>query len=120
MKYCPDCGAEFQPEAKTCTDCGSELADAPPTVSPDEPRVAVFRSGDPQCADRVANVILHELEAVTSSRTGISFPTPATTGAGGAVVAVPQSQYGRALQLIHDAIEDGALDPEDGETVEGE
>jgi hypothetical protein len=34
------------------------------------------------------------------------------------VVAVPHSQFGRALQLIHDALEDGALDPADGETFE--
>ncbi len=120
MKYCPDCGAEYQPEAVTCADCGSTLGDKPKPVSPDEPRVAVFRSGDPQCADRVATVILHELEAVATSRTGISFPTPATTGAGGAVVAVPASQYGRALQLLHEAIDDGALDPEEGDVVEGE
>ena len=120
MKYCPDCGAEYQPEVTTCADCGTKLGDTPPAATPDEPRVAVYRTGNPQCADRVATVILHELEAVASSRINFAFPTPSSTGAGKAVVAVPQSQYGRALQLIHDALEDGALDPEDGEPVENE
>jgi hypothetical protein len=120
MKYCPDCGAEYQPEITVCADCGTTLGDTPPAPSEDEPRVAVYQTGDPQCADRVATVILHEVGAIASNRINFAFPTPSSTGAGKIVVAVPQSQYGRALQLIHDAIEDGALDPDDGEPLEGE
>lgn len=36
MKYCPECGLEYEAGAATCTECSVALVDQPPTPGRDE------------------------------------------------------------------------------------
>jgi predicted P-loop ATPase/GTPase len=117
MKYCPECGAEYEPRTSTCNECQVALVDTPPATDAEDEIAIVFRSGDGQAADRVCNVILHEVDAVLHSQSSRAFPTPATA-AGEVLVSVAARRAARARQLLHEALEDGALAEEDGEVVE--
>jgi len=82
-----------------------------------EDLVEVYRCASREVADRVCTVILDGVEGYVHDRASHAFPTPSVS-VGQVFVAVPEVQFGRARQLLGEAIEDGALGPDDGEIVE--
>lgn len=118
MPYCPVCKSEFESGIERCSDCGAPLVENLPDQEP-APLVEVFRAESQAAAERVCAVILDGLECFVRDRSSRAFPTD-SMGKGLSFVAVPGEHVERALTLIKDAVQDGALTEADGEPLDPE
>lgn len=82
-----------------------------------EPMVEVFRAGDEALAQMAVDEVLRPagFEVQIRNRASRMIPAPGAM-VGGFYLAVPASQAERAVKVLREAHEDGAL-PEEGEVL---
>ena len=104
MAYCLQCNTEYKAEVKLCTDCGAELAEAPEHAS-NEPFVEIFGTDNREDIVTARQVLAEaEIEHFVRDLEDPAFPTQHAQR-----LAVSSSQYQLAHNLIHEAMEDGAI-----------
>jgi hypothetical protein len=114
MPYCPECMNEYQPGIEKCTDCGATLIDTRPE---DQPWVEVFRCMDRGTAERIRTVVLSDLGTIIHSRSSKAFPS-ISLSMGQEFIAEERSNVGTAIKLLSEALQDGAIGPDEGELIE--
>jgi hypothetical protein len=91
-------------------------------MEPDEEEmVEVYRCSTELEANRAIVEVLgpEAIEAYLRDRVSRALPAP-DAEPGGLFIAVPDSQAARARELLREALEDGALDGDEGEVIESE
>ena len=85
----------------------------------EEQLVEVYRCSGEMEADRAMVEVLQPegIEAFRRDRVSRALPAP-DAEPGNFFIAVPESQTGRARELLREALEDGALDADEGEVIE--
>ncbi len=110
MKYCPQCGSEYQDQAKVCADCaGTELiiADEPPPPSRPVPPAEDSRkfvradtAEDPLTAERfVALLELARIPVMSHPHGGVVDPIISSGGPWWEIL-VPEEFLARATHLL--------------------
>jgi hypothetical protein len=118
MPFCPQCKSEYREGFETCAQCGVALVPAlEAEVEPagiDE-AVEVFEARDSASAQRIRDVILHEIPSGVHKRSQSTFPVHAAMTE---IIVVDRTQAERALAILGEAVEDGAITEDDGEILE--